>query len=547
MQGNTVDRRNGLLWASIIVLAGSFCLQYWVDLGDLLGRWDSEDFSYCYLVPLVFLCLVYIKRDSLKRYELRPSHWGMVVLLLSGAFYTLGKLGSVVTLIHISLWITLMGLTALILGIAIVKSLGFPFLILGFIIPLPPFLNNLFTFKLKLIASSLSIKMIQLFGISVFREGNIIDLGVMQLQVVDACSGLRYVYPLLLIALLFAYLFHKKWWERAIMVLAAIPIAIFSNALRIGITVILADKVSLGVAEGFFHDFSGWLIFMVSFVVLLFLSQVLKIIKPAMKKETPMGTRLSRGNTHLHRHSPQGLAVGMRVRDGFSAENKKPVAGLFHLKDISIPYLWVASILLLSFWGLNSALAAGRIKPERLAFEDFPAVMGDWKGERTYLREEILNSLWADDYVHSIFRNARTGDLLLLFVPYYEYQGVGHTAHSPVSCLVGGGFAPRSRNIIERDFRVPFGKVKISRMILEKDGQLLLSNYWFQQRGRIIDNEYWNKWYLFWDSISRRRTDGALVRLEMPLRNGQDIKDAQALLDSFILELMEILPRYVPN
>jgi len=174
-------------------------------------------------------------------------------------------------------------------------------------------------------------------------------------------------------------------------------------------------------------------------------------------------------------------------------------------------------------------------------------VIGDWQGERSYVSEKILDSLWADDYVQIHFSNTRTGDMILFFVPYYEYQKTRHTAHSPVSCLLGGGFASRSREIIQSNFPPPFGEVEIRQMVLEKDGELLLSNYWFQQRGRIVVSEYRNKWYLFWDSVTKRRTDGALVRLEMPLTAGRNIEAAQAVLDSFTQELMKILPEYVPG
>jgi EpsI family protein len=206
----------------------------------------------------------------------------------------------------------------------------------------------------------------------------------------------------------------------------------------------------------------------------------------------------------------------------------------------------VASVLFLLFWGLNGVLVSAMVKPQRRSLEQFPIQIGEWKGKRTSLRDEILAQLWADDYAQIQFVHERTGDVVLFFVPFYAYQGVRHTAHSPVSCLVGGGFAPRSRNMIERDFPEPFGRVKIRQMVLEKGGQVLLSNYWFQQRGRIVSSEYWNKWYLFWDSLTRRRTDGALVRLEIPLRPGQDVKTAQASMDQFTRQLMEILPEYVP-
>ena len=517
MREDLLNKRDWLLWLSFIALLSAFCLQYYVDFGNLLKTWDTEDFSYCYLVPFLFLYLLYTNRRSLKTHELRPSISGFVVLFFSGALYLGGKHGSIETLIYMAIWVSIIGLALLLLGTKIVKALAFPFLILAFIVPVPPFLNQLFTFKLKLISSALSVNVMQLGGLSVFREGNIIDLGVTQLQIVDACSGLRYVYPLLLMGLVFGYLFHKKWWQRGLLMLATIPIAVFSNVLRIAITGFLMIKVSPQAAQSFFHGFSGWLIFMVSFVFLAVLSCFLKMAKSRLTKAVPV-----------------------------NMEKANPGSVSSNLKNIRQSYLWTASILFLIFWGLNAALASAQIKPSRKKFEEFPTKVGDWRGERTYLREEILRSLWADDYLQVQYNNTKTQDTLLLFVPYYEYQETRHTAHSPFSCLVGGGFAPRSRKVVERTFPEPFGKVRIRQMVLEKDRQLLLSNYWFQQRGRIILSEYWNKWYLFWDSITKRRTDGALVRLEMPLGEQQDIERAQALMDSFTQELMKILPEYVP-
>jgi len=165
------------LWLSLAVLLASFCFQHYVDFGNMLSRWNSDDFSYCYLVPPLFVYLVYTNRRSLKVHELRPSLLGFVILFFSGLLYLGGNLGSIETLTSVAIWVAVIGVALLLVGIRIVKSLAFPFLILAFIVPLPPFLNNLFTFKLKLISSALSVKMMHIGGLSVFREGNIIDLG----------------------------------------------------------------------------------------------------------------------------------------------------------------------------------------------------------------------------------------------------------------------------------------------------------------------------------------------------------------------------------
>lgn len=518
MQEKLSNKPAWSLWLSFGVVLIALCLQYHVDFGHLLQRWKGGDFSYCYLVPFLFAYLVYTNRESLKEYAWQSSVSGLVVLFFSGLLYLGGKLGSIETLTSMAIWVVVIGLALLLVGIRVVKALALPFLILVFIVPLPPFLNSLFTFKLKLLSSALAVEMMHWSGISVFREGNVIDLGLTQLQVVDACSGLRYVYPLLLMGLVFGYLFHRRWWARVIMALVIVPISVFANALRIAITGYLTINVSPQIAQDFFHGFSGWLIFMVSLVFLAIVSWLLK-----------------RGKLGLTGQGP--------VRE----TERNPGAYSFDLRNVRQSYLWIASALFVTFWGINMTLAFAQMRPPRKTFEVFPAVIGDWQGEQLYVSEEILDSLWADDYVQMQFKNTRTGDMLLLFVPYYEYQATRHTAHSPVSCLVGGGFAPRSRTIIQKDFPPPFNQVQIRQMVFEKDWRLLLSNYWFQQRGRIIVSEYWNKWYLFWDSITMRRTDGALVRLEMPLRASQDVVAAQAVLDSFTQELMKILPKYVPG
>ena len=205
------------LWLALSVLAAALALQYFTVLGNLLKRWNHEDFQYCYLVPFIFLYVLYSDRESLKTCRLSSSPFGLVILLFSGLLCLAGQLGSIETLTYMSLWFAAVGLCWSFFGFDMTRALTFPFLVLAFIVPLPPFLNRLFTFKLKLISSGLSVKMMHAVGLSAYREGNIIDLGLTQLQVVDACSGLRYVYPLLLMGLLIGYFFHRRWWKRLVL------------------------------------------------------------------------------------------------------------------------------------------------------------------------------------------------------------------------------------------------------------------------------------------------------------------------------------------
>lgn len=504
------------VWISLIVLLAGFFVLYKTDIANMLKRWNEDDFSYCYLVPFVFLYIVYIKADVMRSLEQKSSFIGLLMLFISGIIFIAGRQGSLETLTYLSIWLSMVSLFFIVFGMQMIRKMVFPLVLLAFIVPVPHFLNNIFTFKLKLISSALSVKMMQLTGISVFREGNIIDLGITQLQVVDACSGLRYVYPLVFMGFIFAYLFHKKWWEKIVIILATIPISVLSNALRIAITGYLMVNVSPELAEGFFHGFSGWLIFMASFVILAILSLIMRRIGIKNGVDTP-----------APRIKPKG-------------EN-----AVINFKNVKLYCLWFATLILLCFWGINSIFNLSTITPERKTFENFPTQIGDWEGKNSYLSPEILEELWADDYVQISFNNRKTGNFLLFFVPYYDYQKNRHTAHAPAACLVGSGYAPVKKGVIARDF--PSGKEKIGQMILEKDNQRLLSNFWFQGRGRIVASEYLNKWYLFWDSIAKRRTDGALVRIELPMKQGQSVEDAQKIVDDFTREIMEILPEYLPE
>ena len=487
---------------------------------DLAGRWNTEDFSYCYLVPFLAVYLAYLNRDRLLRAPIRSSLSGLFIILAAGIIFLTGKMGALETVVYFSMWLSMVGTVLLFVGWQGLRIMAFPLIVLFFAIPLPPFLNRLFTFELKLISSSLSVDMMRFAGILVFGEGNIIDLGATQLQVVDACSGLRYVYPLVLMGLVSAYLFHKKWWERTLIVAATIPIAIVSNALRIAITGILTEKVSPAIAESFYHGFSGWFIFMVSVGFLFLVSRLLRGSK--QKRLKAQGSKQK------------------RLKD-------RKLNPKFDFCQIKQSYIWAAVVMLLGFSLLQYSLASAMLKPTRTSFERFPLRIGNWEGEKSYLNQKIMDSLWADDYVQIRFVNRESGNVFLLFIPYYEVQGTKHTAHSPVSCLLGGGWAPKSRRELHRVFAEPFGPVTIKQMVLEKEGRLMLANYWFQMRGRIISNEYLNKWYLFLDSITRRRTDGALVRLEMPLAHGQHVEAGQAVLDEFTLKLEKVLPEFVPN
>ena len=185
------------------------------------------------------------------------------------ALYIVGELATLYVLLHVSLWCILVGLVVSLLGTTATRAMAFPLAYLLTAVPLPQFLYQGLSAKLQLISSSLGVGCLQIIGVTAFRDGNVIDLGPIQLQVIDACSGLRYLFPLAAIALLCAYLFQDRMWKRVVLFLSSIPISILLNGFRIGMIGVLVERYGQASAEGFYHLFEGWILFMASLAILI--------------------------------------------------------------------------------------------------------------------------------------------------------------------------------------------------------------------------------------------------------------------------------------
>ena len=219
--------------------------------------WSRADYSASFLIPLVFVYLLWEKRDTISGIPSRPSWSGLWIFGLGIALFWIGELSGEYFSLYMSSWLILVGILWIHLGWRKVRAFGFPLLILLAMFPLPHFLYGKVSFQLKLISSRLGVWVMQAFGMSAYREGNLIDLGFTQLQVVDACSGLRYLIPLIVLGILMAYLFKGAMWKKLVLILSTVPIAIFVNGLRVASVGILYQHFGRSVAEGFFHDFSG--------------------------------------------------------------------------------------------------------------------------------------------------------------------------------------------------------------------------------------------------------------------------------------------------
>lgn len=245
----------------------------------LVGQWwNDPNFSHGFFVPLFSAFVIWQDRSRFPRLPLRPSWWGLLFLGLGLCVLIVGQMGAELFLSRFSLLIVLAGLIVLFLGWSFFHALLFPLAFLLLMIPIPAIVFNLITFPLQLLASRVASTVLPWMGVPVLREGNVIILPGKVLEVAEACSGIRSLMSLATLAVIYGYLMERKVAVRVVLALSSIPIAVAANSLRIVGTGLLVQYWDPEKAEGFFHEFSGWLIFMVSLVMMYFLHLLIRIL-----------------------------------------------------------------------------------------------------------------------------------------------------------------------------------------------------------------------------------------------------------------------------
>jgi exosortase D (VPLPA-CTERM-specific) len=488
----------------------------------MVGSWNrKEEYSYAYFLPVISAYLIWQRRDRLIHEQFKPSWLGVAVLFIAGFLFFLGEIGTTFTLVQYALVLAVIGLALAMMGWQAFRLIAGPLLLLFFIVPLPQFIYSNLSGTLQLFSSQLGVEVIRWFGISVFLEGNVIDLGDYKLQVVEACNGLRYLFPLVSLAFLAAYLYRVEFWKRAVVFFSSIPITILMNSFRIGIIGVLVDNWGQEQADGFLHYFEGWIVFMVCLMFLLIEMALLAKIGGNRKKLSEVF------GLEYPKALPQGITY--RVR-----------------KVTSVHYGILATVGLISLSSVYVQVQQNSV-PDRLLFNQFPLAFGDWKGDDDQLEEIYLKSLKLDDYLIGDFFNAQ-GNMVNFYVAYYASQQAGSAAHSPRSCIPGGGWQIEEVAVVELpDLQVNGRPLKVNRLVIKRGEYKQLVYYWFQQRGRQIVNEWMVKWYLFLDGLTKHRTDGALIRLTTMIGNQEEWQDGDDRLRAFTSEVIPMLDKYIPD
>jgi len=487
----------------------------------LLSQWNSEDNNYCYLIPLVVAYLIYEKKDELKKIPVCPSWKGLYLFIPGIMLYWFGELAGEYFTLYLASWLTGVGILWMLLGWEKIRTTGFALMMILAMFPLPSFFHSRLSLQLKLMSSKLGVDLLQLLGMTAYRTGNVIDLGFTQLQVVDACSGLRYFFPLIIMGLLIAYFSKTALWKKIIVVLSTIPLVVISNSIRIAGTAILYEHFGQVVAEGFFHDFAGFFMFMMSILVLVPEIWIMNRLFP----EKPSG--------------PQKA----ETPDAHSCVNATEAGAAGRLLG---PTQFIAAGLILAVTlGLSHGIEFREHIPIKKPFSTFPMQIGQWHGTREVMEQKFIDALDFSDYILAQYVNPG-GEVINFYVAWYESQRKGESIHSPTTCLTGGGWIFRQRNEVTLNIQGRPG-FRVKRAVLEQPGQRELAYYWFPMRGRILTSAYEMKLYNFIDAMMRHRTDGALVRVMTPLGPEESPADGDERLQNFLKEALPILDQYLPE
>jgi len=453
--------------------------------------------------------------------DFNASWVGLAVVVLGFMLFVLGNLSTLFLIVQYSFLVVIVGVALAYTGWRGFKVIAVPLLFLAFMIPLPRFFLIEISTRLQFISSDIGVWVIRLFGISVFLEGNVIDLGSMKLQVVEACSGLRYLFPLMTLGFMAAYFFKAAFWKRALVFLSTIPITVLMNSFRIGLIGVTVEFWGKEMAEGFLHDFEGWAVFMACTAVLVVEMWLLSRIG---KNRLPLREAFG---LELPALTPAGAQVNART----------------------LPKPYLAAMLVVVAVAAATLFMPERveIQPQRKAFAEFPTELGKWTGKENRLEQIYLDELKLDDYLLVDFAE-EPGKPVNFYVAYYATQRKGESAHSPRTCIPGGGWemVGLAEHAVE-GVRMNGRPLVVNRAVIQMGEQKQLTYYWFQQRGRVITNEYLVKWFIFWDALTRNRTDGALVRLVAPVMPGEDIAAAEKRMQAFTREVSGRLSDFVPD
>lgn len=517
LNGSMNSKKTGVLetYALFAATAVCFLAVFSPTFPFLYKEWLMDEYSHSFLIVPLAALMFWAKLTGWKS-EAKPSVWGPILIGFALFCLALSTLSTFRQLSYVALYLVIVGLTLTYFGRATMKRTAPAFVFLLFAVPLPFMVYNALALHMKLLSSDLGVLVLQFLRIPVFQDGNVIDLGSYKLQVADACSGLRYLFPVTSFAYLIAYLLEDRLWKRIVLFFSAIPVSIAMNALRIAFVGVTVDVWGPGAVDEVLHFFEGYVVFALCIGLLALEANLLLRLKP-------------RGWVQWDRLDFSKKTVAIR-----------PV--------LSGPFATAAFLLLLgaSAFTLFSTPSERAGQPLTKSLATFPLSIGSWTGKPTALERNVLKELALSDYWNADYLTP-SGQNVNLYIAYYDRQKIGSAVHSPETCLPGGGWKIKNEQTISQSIDDKAPPFPMKRIQASDGNQTILIYYWFDERGHKMTSQFEAKWHLMMDSLLSGRTDGALIRLSTPLSPDEKMGEADGRLQSFLKNVYPEISQFLPR
>ena len=513
-QSHNLLRKNSAFLFLTFAAALSFIFRD--TLSAMVGSWQRDEYSHGYLIPLLSLVLFLNKMEGTKLPP-RAAWFGVAFVIAGVAAQFIFLFAGVKGLLPQIYLLSLIGLIGLFWGKDFLRASAGPLALLFFCAPLPQLLYYIFSFDMQMLSSSLGSKILTLLNVPVFQEGNIIDLGGYKLQVIEACSGLRYLFPLLGLSFLLAYIYKTATWKRVLVFVSAVPISIFMNGLRVAIIGITVDQWGTAMAEGVLHEFEGWIVFAGCTALLL-------------------------------------LEVVLLQKIGRTGDVRFEELRIPSLRGLPPPALGKMTVVCAIFLTVTVALSvamppflADYLRPVQLqqpmAF--FPLQLGQWIGRPQTIPADALQVIGTDEYFIADYvkNGVPPVNLYALYYPQQDSTS-NQAAHPPTLCIPGGGWKiiKPTKKDIPRANRPP---LSINKMVVTKGIERQLVYYWFIQDGRETTSPITSRLSIIKNALTTGRTNGAMVRFYTPVSEGESAEAAEQRLDGFLNDNLDTLVHYM--
>ena len=516
-----VTRPWGLFWFALAVASAGVYFQTGVQ--SLAEAWALPEYSHGPLIPILslFLFLRHLKSVPILPGPVTDRTPGVVLIVLAMLLGGVGRMFQIADFAAYAMILWIWGVGLISFGWAQGKQFWPPVLHLVYMLPLPGVLYYGLSTWLQGVSSHLGVWFLDLLAVPVFLDGNIIDLGVYKLHVAEACSGLRYLFPILSFSYIFAVLYKGPMWHKAVLLISAAPITVFMNSVRIAIAGTVVNSYGIDYVEGVSHFMEGWVIFVACVLILFVLARVMLLLNP----------------------QKMGLVEALDL----DTDGLWPQAQRLRLIEPSRALIATTVLILAGAVIWQAVPARPLAQVEREAFYDFPRQLGEWRSTgQQRLDPSVEKVLRADDYHAVTLTKPGASQPVDFFIAWYKDQIDGGT-HSPTVCLPSAGWEIAGLQSVPAPEGVEGAPFTMNRTIIQKGLDRMLVYYWYDQQGTRTASSYYAKLQMTLSKVTTGRSDGAIVRLITPIGPGESDAAAEARLQDALRAVVGPLPRFLPG